>query len=76
MRILYSIMEKLLLKTQEDFQNWFKDRRKDFFYSEMISKGKSDTPLIFPCIVVWSERYGYGYRDTLFYDFVYLTDFE
>ena len=68
-------MEKKLLNTQADFQDWYKERRKDFFYNEMISKGNSDTPLNFPCIVVWSERYGDNSRDSLYYDFIYLSDF-
>ena len=62
---------KVLLNNKEDFDNWREcDSYNYISYSE-------DEPKNYPCIVTFRViDAGYSIYDDLYYEFVYLEDFE
>lgn len=66
-------MEKVKLSSFEEFQNWHTEQVKKYGHWGVCSVGETQIPIKYPYIVL-------GYVDstynTLYYDFVYLCDFE
>ena len=66
-------MEKVKLSSFEEFQNWHTEQVKKYEHWGVCSVGETQIPIKHPCVVL-------GYVDstynTLYYDFVYLCDFD
>ena len=61
---------KVLINNREDFDNWFNDSYNYISHEE-------DVPKYYPCIVTFRViDAGYSIYDDLYYEFVYLQDFE
>lgn len=69
-------MEKKLLLSIEDWQNWYHNTKDDWGGSKYVqSLGDTDTPSEYPCIVIGcaNEDDGWG---IFCYDFLYKNDVE
>lgn len=70
-------MDKLLIKTEEDFKSWIEERKSETYFDKFEDiPYAEDCPKSYPCILLTNEEYDeYGYTDN-YYGFVYLTEFE
>ena len=66
-------MEKVKLSSNEDFQTWHTEQVKKYGVWGVFSEGETQVPIKYPCIVLGYEDKTYN---KLFYDFVYLWDFN
>lgn len=70
-------MERTLLLSIEDWQNWYADKVSAWGNDICVqSYADTDTPTEFPCIVIENENLdesGYGFSC---YDFIYKKDVE
>ena len=66
-------MERVKLSSNEDLVDWITEQEEKYGSWGVCSEGKTIVPIEYPCIVL-------GYVDstynTLYYDFVYLCDFD
>ena len=66
-------MEKVKLSSNEDLETWVTEQEEKYGLLGVCGAGETITPIKYPCIVL-------GYVDStyniLYYDFVYLCDFD
>ena len=69
-------MERTLLLSVEDWQNWFKNQAEMWGGSSRVrSFGDTETPNEYPCLVIECENEGNGWGFGC-YDFIYKSDVE
>lgn len=67
-------MEKTLLQSIEDWQNWYSNKVNAWGCSRRVRAwGESETPNEYPCLVIEVENEDEGYAFSC-YDFVYKSD--
>lgn len=66
-------MEKVKLSSNEDWVTWITEQEEKYGRWGVCSVGKTIAPIKYPCIVLGYEDSTYN---TLYYDFVYLCDFD
>lgn len=63
---------KELLNSKIDFKYW-----SDGYSSDFVISSSEDEPKQYPCVIVYKiEESNYSIKDFVYYDFVYLNDFE
>jgi hypothetical protein len=69
-------MEKILLDSKEEFDNWYAETTKDLAHNNTDYYYNEETPTNYPCVVMWDIEYGgFWDNDNFIYNFVYLSDF-
>lgn len=66
-------MGKVKLSSNADFQTWHTEQVKKYDVWGVCSVGETQVPIQYPCIVLGYEDKTYN---TLYYNFVYLCDFN
>lgn len=63
---------KKLIENREDFSEWMENIKDDFYLME----NTVENPENYPCVVVYYGEICDTPRDNLYYEFVYLSDFQ
>ena len=66
-------MGKVKLSSNEDFETWVTEQEEKYGLWGVCGVGETQVPIKYPCIILGYEDSTYN---TLFYDFVYLCDFD
>jgi hypothetical protein len=69
-------MERELLLSLEQWQNWYKCMCDAWGYNGVYSKADTDTPTEFPCLLIWTNELDENVNGFTSYDFIYKRDVE